>query len=115
MEKVESEQKRVSFGYRRGSNGTIGIHDWQAHTVKLIYYCYTEEKMSLAKIKTEIESHKIKTPRGGAVWSRQTVLNILTNHHYVGDETYPQIVTEEQFNAAQERIRLFSERNKAAD
>ena len=106
MERIESKQKRVFFGYDRSKDGSFELYDWQAQLIRIIYYLYTEENKSLAKIKTDIEALRAKTPRGSRVWSRQTLLNILTNIHYTGDETYPQIVTQEQFDKVQERIKV---------
>lgn len=95
-----SEQKRIAFGYNRNSKNEIVIHQGQAAVVKLIFGCYLEG-CSMAEIKDNLENMGIPSPLNGKKWSKQTLANILSNPHYLGDELYPKIISEEQYNLAQ--------------
>lgn len=95
-----SEQKRIAFGYNRNSKNEIVIHSGQAAAVKLIFDYYLEG-CSMAKIKDNLENMSIPSPLNGKKWSKQTLANILSNPHYLGDELYPKIISEEQYNLAQ--------------
>lgn len=97
------EQKRIAYGYERTKDGKIVTKEWGCSTVKLIFLYAVEDNLSLGAMKEQLESLKIPCPRGGKTWSRQTIANILSNRHYAGDDTYPQIVTNEMFLEAQKR------------
>ena len=105
-----SEQKRIAFGYNRNSKSEIVIHPGQAAAVKLIFDYYLEG-FSMAKIKENLESMGIPSPLNGKKWSKQTLANILSNPHYLGDELYPTMVSEEQYNLAQTKKREHIGRN----
>lgn len=97
---LNSEQKRIAFGYNRNSKNEIVIHQGQAAVVKLIFDCYLEG-CSMAEIKDNLENMGIPSPLNGKKWSKQTLANILSNPHYLGNELYPKIISEEQYNLAQ--------------
>lgn len=105
-----SEQKRIAFGYNRNSKNEIVIHPGQAAAVKLIFDYYLEG-CSMVNIKENLESIGIPSPLNGKKWSKQTLANILSNPHYLGDELYPTIVSEEQYNLAQTKKREHIGRN----
>ena len=105
-----SEQKRIAFGYNRNSKSEIVIHPGQAAAVKLIFDYYLEG-CSMVKIKENLESMGIPSPLNGKKWSKQTLANILSNPHYLGDELYPTMVSEEQYNLAQTKKREHIGRN----
>lgn len=95
-----SKQKRIAFGYNRNALGKIVVNDGQAAAVKLIFMYYLEG-FSIAKIKGVLEGFVIPSPLNGESWSKQTISNILSNTHYLGDGDYPTIVSSEQFESAQ--------------
>lgn len=95
-----SEQKRIAFGYNRGAKNEIVLHPGQTATVKLIFDYYLEG-CSIAKIKDNLESMGIPSPLNGKKWSKQTLSNILSNPHYLGDELYPKIISEEEYKLVQ--------------
>jgi len=51
----------------------------------------------MAKIKDNLEDMGIPSPLNGKKWSKQALANILSNPHYLGDELYPTIISEEQY------------------
>ena len=105
-----SEQKRIAFGYNRNCKNEIVIHPGQAAAVKLIFDYYLEG-CSMAKIKDNLEGMRIPSPLNGEKWSKQTLANILSNPHYLGDELYPTIESEEQYKLAQAKKREHIGRN----
>ncbi len=105
-----SEQKRIAFGYNRNSKNEIVIHQGQAAAVKLIFDYYLGG-CSMAEIKDNLENMGIPSPLNGKKWSKQTLANILSNPHYLGDEFYPTIISEEQYNLAQTKKREHIGRN----
>lgn len=96
----ESKQKRIAYGYYRDIDGRIRIHEHYAAYVRLIFI-YRSNGESLGSIKKKFETVGVLIPHGGKTWSRQTLQNILSNPHYMGDDVYPQIITPEQFNEVQ--------------
>lgn len=96
---VNSKQKRIAFGYNRNGRNEIVLHEGQAAAVKVIFRYYVEG-CSIALIKQQLEGMGIPSPLNG-IRGKQTLANILSNPHYTGDETYPIIITEEQFLLAQ--------------
>ncbi len=108
-----SEQKRIAFGYNRNSKNEIVIHPGQAAAVKLIFDYYLEG-CSMDKIKDNLESMSIPSPLNGKKWSKQTLANVLSNPHYIGNELYPTIVSEEQYKLAQTKKREHIGRNGKA-
>lgn len=98
---IQSEQKRISFGYNRGPVGQIEVHPGQEATVKLVFQMY-EEGNSLAQIADILEGIKIPSPQNRPKWGRQALSNILSNAHYIGVDNYPIIIGEEQFQIVQQ-------------
>ncbi len=96
----ESAQKRMSFGYYRNPNNGISVYIEQAAVVKMIFIYY-DQGMGLGTIKEKLEKGRISSPHNGEKWSRQTISNILSNPHYLGDEVYPQIIPQELFDSVQ--------------
>ena len=96
----QSNQQRISFGYDRDYVKII-LHEGQAATVKLIYNYYLEGK-SISSIKDSLENMGIPSPQNRKSWGKQTISNILSNPHYLGSDVYPAIITQEQFDLAQQ-------------
>ena len=96
----DSAQKRIAFGYNRNALGKIVINEGQAATVQLIF-CYYIDGLSIAKIKENLERMSIPSPLNGGKWGKQTIANILSNTHYLGDEIYPAIISKDRFDTSQ--------------
>ena len=95
-----SSQKRIAFGYMRARNNKIILYDAQAAAVQLIYVQYLDG-FGLRSIKELLESFGVPSPYNWKDWSLQTLSNILSNPHYIGDDIYPQIVTRQQYDSVQ--------------
>lgn len=95
-----SNQKRIAFGYNRNPANRIELHSGQAAAVKLIYQSYADG-MSIAAIAEMLESAGIPSPQNKPAWSKQTIANILSNPHYLGDADYPRIIEAELYDTVQ--------------
>ena len=97
-----SNQKRIAFGYNRGPINQVILHSGQAAAVKLIFQLYSEGS-SIAKIAEILESADIPSPQNKPKWGKQTISNILSNPHYLGDDIYPEIIEKGLFDEVQKR------------
>jgi hypothetical protein len=95
----DSKQKRIAFGYNRDINKIV-LHAGQKAAVQLIYQHYVEGQ-SIADIAKFLGNASIPSPQNKPVWSKQTLANILSNPHYIGDAVYPKIIDENLFNSVQ--------------
>ena len=95
-----SEQKRIAFGYERDLASQIKSQPVQALAVELIFRAYADGQ-SIAEIAEMLKSARIPSPRNNLVWGKQTLANILSNPHYIGDKDYPRIVEQELFDTVQ--------------
>lgn len=96
------KQKRISFGYVRNDMNEIVIYEEQAEVVKLIFELYSFDQ-SLTKISKHLEMYHIPSPSNKPLWGRQIINNVLSNANYLGNSDYPQIITEELWNAVQNK------------
>ena len=95
-----SPQKRIAFGYNRAANNTIVLYPLQAQVVQFIFN-FRLEGNSLRRIAMILTACEIPTPNNNRIWGMQVIRNILSNSHYIGDETYPQIIDAKVFERAQ--------------
>jgi site-specific DNA recombinase len=78
---------QIPFGYRRGENGTLTIHEPEARTVRLIFDLLANGKSTRAIVR-ELNAREIPTARGVSRWTRGTVLKILRNPTFGGTAYY---------------------------
>ena len=98
---IDSEQKRIAFGYNRGPINQIELHPAQAMTVKLIFESYASGK-SIIEIATMLASAGIPSPQNRPTWGKQTISNILSNSHYLGEAPYIPIIEQALFDKVQD-------------
>lgn len=75
--------QRKCYGYRHNEKGQLVINENEAEVVKLIFRM-SKEGASLSKIAQTLQDQGILSPRGKAVWSRETLRKILHNEKYRG-------------------------------
>ena len=97
---MSEKQQRIVFGYNRNPNKHIVPHETQSLAVQFIFMCYADGD-SLRKIKQKLEAASIISPQNKAVWSQQTIANILAYEQYTGNDTYPPIIEQDLY----ERVR----------
>lgn len=105
--------RNLSFGYRI-RDGKICVDERDSSTVRMIFEGYIQNA-SYQKLADMLEQRGIPyTP--GKRWNKNIVARILKDRHYIGDEEYPPIITQDIFQRAEaantwscdspERIRL---------
>ena len=75
--------QRVCYGYKHDENGQLVIDEEKAEVVRMIFRL-SGEGASLSQIVQILQDQGIPTPRGKAVWSRETLRKILHNEKYRG-------------------------------
>jgi len=107
---------RRVYGYDKANNGELIINDEQARVVRKVFQWYLDGA-SVVGIIHKLENEGMASPRGGKVWSKASVENMLTNIKYTGTviltdsmnpeqiiqvtECVPPIITENEFRAVQ--------------
>lgn len=81
----------IPFGYKL-DKGKIRILDHEADSVKLIFEKYAKE-FSYNEIARILTDEKIGYSEGANIWNKNMVKRILENDIYIGDSTYPVILT----------------------
>ncbi len=93
----------IPFGYCM-VNGKYALNTPEAEAVRKIFADYIGGK-SLKTIAAEMQ---IPYNMGKAAWNKNMVCRVLENEKYIGEKSYPQIITSEDFNLA---ARIKAERN----
>ncbi len=75
--------QRKCYGYRHDENGKLVIDEKEAEVVRLIFRM-SREGASLSQIAGVLQEQGIPSPRGKAVWSRESLRKILNNENYLG-------------------------------
>ncbi|MCM1486737.1 MAG: recombinase family protein [Firmicutes bacterium] len=97
------KNRNIPFGYCV-VNGKYTINESEAEAVRKIFSGYINGK-SLKIIAKEMT---IPYNTGKAVWNKNMVCRILENKKYIGENGYPKIITEQDF---EEAARIKAERN----
>lgn len=92
-------ERKIPFGYRM-DNGTIACEMNEAEAVKRIFSLYLNGS-SLNRITEEMMHRGLRYHQEKLSWNKSMVKRILENRHYLGDEMYPGIISEETFNRVQ--------------
>ena len=93
-------RRTMPFGYKY-ENGQIIVEKTSAGIVSEIYDRYVAGE-SMLNISSLLNRLNVQYSPGVVGWNKARIKRILENDHYVGDEVYPQIVTEEIFEQANE-------------
>lgn len=94
-------QRKIPFGYQM-QNGVIQLHPQEAEAVRTIFaqYLAGDSYLTIAESLTAHgPRYHAHTPR----WNKHMVKRILENAKYIGGESYPRIVSDEDFLAVQLR------------
>ena len=108
------------IGYKNDEDGNFTIVKDQAETVMNIFNLYNDLE-NLGWVEREMKKKGLKT-RCGKDWSRQSILNALTNPAYCGkgfryqgklfDGDIPKIVTTNKWNKVQKILKSRSRRSR---
>ena len=86
--------RTLPFGYRMRSGNIVVVED-EAEIVRMIFASY-EEGNSYEKLASGLNSRDIPFSPG-RTWNKNAVARLLKDIRYLGDDTYPPIVTTEEF------------------
>ncbi len=96
------KKRNIPFGYEI-RNGEIAIVPISAKVVREIYIGYLNGK-SFLSISEELTSRKIDYFEGKTEWNKLMVKRILECRVYTGNDKYPPIIEEDEFNAVAKLI-----------
>ena len=97
------KNRNIPFGYCV-INGKYAINEIEAQAVWEIFENYINGK----SLKTIAAEMKIPYNSGKAAWNKNMVARVLENKKYIGENGYPRMVSDEEFNSAEQ---IKSERN----
>ena len=89
------KNRNIPFGYCV-INGKYAINEIEAQAVREIFENYINGK----SLKTIAAEMKIPYNSGKAAWNKNMVARVLENRKYIGENNYPRIVSDEEFNSA---------------
>lgn len=92
-------QRTIPFGYQM-RQGKIECSPADADTVRDIFARYLQDE-SLQHIATAMAARGIRYHEQAEKWNKNMVKRILENDHYLGDERYPRVISDEDFLAVQ--------------
>ena len=92
-------QRTIPFGYQM-RQGRIERNAADADTVRDIFARYLQGE-SLQHIAMAMAAQGIRYHERTAKWNKNMVKRVLENSRYLGDEQYPRVISDEDFNAAQ--------------
>lgn len=88
----------IPFGYRI-MDGTIVPHDAEAEVVRLVFRKYINGE-SYNSIAASLETAGCPYNGGSSGWNKNMVGRILQNRRYLGQDGYPILITEHEFQHA---------------
>ena len=75
--------QRVCYGYKHDETGRLIIDEEKAEIIRMIFQL-SGEGASLSQIAQKLQERGTPSPRGKAVWSKETLRKILHNEKYRG-------------------------------
>ncbi len=93
----------VSFGYEI-TDGKCAVIDSEKKIVENIFGLYLNGK-SFSEISDRMNEAGVPYNNDGRLWNKNIIKRVIENRRYIGEKGFPQIITNETFNAA-EKIRL---------
>ncbi len=96
-----AKNRVISFGYCM-RNGEITVDFTESKAVVKIFEEYLNGS-SLKQIAKLMESEKTQYSEGSDHWNKNMVKRIIENEKYLGNDKYPQIISEKFFNQANEK------------
>lgn len=90
--------RMISFGYGY-KDGKLIVVESEAEIVKSIFTDYINGKI-LKEIADELTIKGIDFFNGKCCWNKNMVFRIIENKKYIGEDGYPEIISFEQYEAA---------------
>ena len=95
------KNRTIPFGYCM-KNGEITTEPKEVYAVVAIFDEYLKGR-SLSEIAKLMQSEKIRYNAVSDKWNKNMVKRIIENDKYLGNDTYPQLITEDIFKRANEK------------
>lgn len=93
----------VAFGYEI-TDGRYSVIEQEKKIIENIFGLYINGK-SFAEISDRMNDAGVSYNNDGRLWNKNMIKRITENRRYIGEKGFPQIITNETFNAA-EKIRI---------
>ena len=93
--------RMISFGYGY-KDGKLIVVESEAEIVKSIFTDYINGKI-LKEIADELTIKSVDFFNGKCCWNKNMVFRIIENKKYIGEDGYPEIISFEQYEAANVR------------
>ena len=90
--------RMISFGYGY-KDGKLIVVESEAEIVKSIFTDYIKEKI-LKELADELIIKGVDFFNGKCCWNKNMVFRIIENKKYIGEDGYPEIISFEQYEAA---------------
>lgn len=108
------KNRTIPFGYGM-KNGEITTNPKEVYAVVTIFDEYLNGK-SLSEIANLMQYENIRYSEDSDYWNKNMVKRIIENEKYLGNDTYPQIIAENNFKQANEkRVRKATRLNLISD
>ena len=95
------KNRTIPFGYQY-ENGILAINPPEAHTVQKVFAAYLSGE-PLSKIAARLTAKLVEYLPGCWHWDKARVKRILDNDRYIGAGTFPQLISEKQFQMAHQK------------
>ena len=96
-----AKNRTIPFGYCM-KNGEITTESKELYAVVTIFNEYLKGR-SLSEIAKLMQTEKIRYNAVSDKWNKNMVKRIIENDKYLGNDTYPQLITEDIFKRANEK------------
>lgn len=96
-----AKNRTIPFGYCM-KNGEITTEPTEVYAVVAIFDEYLKGR-SLSEIAKLMQSEKIRYNAVSDKWNKNMVKRIIENDKYLGNDTYPQLITDDIFKRANEK------------
>lgn len=96
-----AKNRTIPFGYCM-KNGEITTEPKEVYAVVAIFDEYLEGR-SLSEIAKLMQTEKIRYNAVSDKWNKNMVKRIIENDKYLGNDTYPQLITDDIFKRANEK------------
>ena len=96
-----AKNRTIPFGYCM-KNGEITTEPKEVYAVVAIFDEYLKGR-SLSEIAKLMQSEKIRYNAVSDKWNKNMVKRIIENDKYLGNDTYPQLITDDIFKRANEK------------
>ena len=96
-----AKNRTIPFGYGM-KNGEITTNPKEVYAVVTIFDEYLNGK-SLSEIANLMQYENIRYSEDSDYWNKNMVKRIIENDKYLGNDTYPQLITDDIFKRANEK------------